>query len=271
MIPQKIHWCWLSNDPIPDNIQECIDTWKNIMPDYKIKCWTTKEFDVNSVAYVKEAYTLKKWAFATDYIRLYALYNEGGIYLDSDVKVFKSFDIFLKNDFFSGIEYYDKMVEALNSNKRLNADFTRKKEFDHIPGIGIQAAVIGAQKGHPFIEDILAFYQSKHFIEKDGTLYTQIIAPDIYAQIAEKYGFIYKNIKQELSKNIVLYPSNIFSSGLIYPETYALHLAAHSWRPMNIFQNTYSRLGKNPIFVKLGKIHVINKMISQIRKLIWYK
>lgn len=72
------------------------------MTGYKIKCWDSKSFDFDSIPYVKEVYALKKWAFIADYIRLYALYTEGGIYLDSDVKVYKSFDRFLNNEFFCG-------------------------------------------------------------------------------------------------------------------------------------------------------------------------
>lgn len=87
MIPRKIHFCWLSGDPLPPSIKKCMDTWKKVMPDYEWKLWNTENFDVNSIPYVKEAYEKRKWAFAADYIRVYALYTEGGIYLDSDVKV----------------------------------------------------------------------------------------------------------------------------------------------------------------------------------------
>lgn len=94
MIPKVIHFCWLSNEPYPDLIKKCIESWKEKLPDYAIKKWDTTNFDVTSVPFVKEAYECKKWAFAADYIRLHALYTEGGIYLDSDVRVLKSFDVF---------------------------------------------------------------------------------------------------------------------------------------------------------------------------------
>ena len=83
MIPKIIHYCWLSNDPFPEKIQMCIDSWKKVMPDYELKLWDTHNFDIeNSTPYVKEAFANRKWAFVADYIRLYALYTEGGIYLD---------------------------------------------------------------------------------------------------------------------------------------------------------------------------------------------
>lgn len=104
-IPRKIHYVWLGNDSLPASVKDCINSWKKCMPDYSIKCWNEDNFDVDSVPWVKEAIQKKKWAFASDYIRLYALYTEGGIYMDTDVKVFRSLSKFLFWDFFfsSGI------------------------------------------------------------------------------------------------------------------------------------------------------------------------
>ena len=82
-IPKIIHYCWLSGEDKPPFIQKCISSWKKVMPDYEIWCWDTKRFDIHSVKFVEEAYNVKKWAFAADYIRLYALYNYGGIYLEN--------------------------------------------------------------------------------------------------------------------------------------------------------------------------------------------
>ena len=102
MIPKKIHYCWLSGEDIPFNTQLCLNTWKKIMPEYEIILWDKNRFDIKSVLYVEEACKKKKWAFASDYIRAYALYTEGGIYMDSDVFfVTKKFDQFLEYDFFS--------------------------------------------------------------------------------------------------------------------------------------------------------------------------
>ena len=85
MIPKIIHFCWLSGDPYPEKIRKCMKTWKKVMPDYEIKLWSMETFDVSSApVYVQEAVKARKWAFAADYIRMYALYTEGGIYLDSD-------------------------------------------------------------------------------------------------------------------------------------------------------------------------------------------
>jgi len=85
---------------MPISVKHCINSWREHMPDYEIKCWSEDNFDVDSVDWVKEAIEQRKWSLASDYIRHYALYTEGGIYLDTDVKVFKSFDEFLNWDFF---------------------------------------------------------------------------------------------------------------------------------------------------------------------------
>ena len=97
MIPKIIHYCWLSNDPMPAELKRCIKSWKRKLPDYKIKKWDTHNFDIYSIPFVAEACKMRKWAFACDYIRVYALYTEGGIYLDSDVFVRNSLDFCLAN------------------------------------------------------------------------------------------------------------------------------------------------------------------------------
>src|SRR5580704_2025815 len=111
MIPKKIHYCWLSGDAPPVKIRDCMDSWRKIMPDYELVCWDAKKFDIQSNMFVADACRARKWAFAADYIRLHALYTEGGIYLDSDVIVKKRFDPMLHHDFFTAMEYHKSIVE----------------------------------------------------------------------------------------------------------------------------------------------------------------
>lgn len=92
MIPKKIHCCWLGGGNYPPKIQECIESWRRVLPDYEIIVWDENRFDVRSVPWVRRAFRLKKYAFAADYIRHYALYTEGGIYLDTDIEIRKPFD-----------------------------------------------------------------------------------------------------------------------------------------------------------------------------------
>lgn len=202
------------------------------MPDYEIKRWSVKNFDVNAVPYVREAFEARKWAFAADYIRMYALYTEGGIYFDSDVKILKPFDDFLDNSFFSSMEYHPTQVEKDGSAQYIDQDGHRIAD-KFISGIQIQAAVMGAEKGCPFVGEVLDWYQDKHFVREDGTLATDVLSPYIYARIAEKHGFVYKDIDQQLDGRMRIYPSEIFAGNKheVTPRSYAIHYCAHSWHP----------------------------------------
>ena len=142
MIPKIIHYCWLSGEPFPPEIQQCIDTWKEYLPDYEVWLWDTQRFDVNAVKWTQQAFGARKYAFAADYIRLFALYYYGGIYLDSDVIVYKSFNDLLNLPYFIG--------------------------HDQIRGF--EAAIIGAEQGCKWVKDMLDSYEGLEFVKSDGSL-----------------------------------------------------------------------------------------------------
>lgn len=214
MIPKIIHYCWFSGDKKPKSIQRCIDSWQRVMPDYSIKCWDGDSFDFNSLSFTKEAIELKQYPAAADYVRLYALYTEGGIYLDSDVLVLRPFNDLLSNSFFSGTETY--MVD----NKR---------------HYRIEAAIIGAERGHPFVKECMTYYELKSFIGKDGTRDNQhIVMPTVMSNFAEQYGYEYINHYQLLNGNITIYPTSVFNNTLSHDiidskKIYAVHQNAGSW------------------------------------------
>lgn len=164
MIPRKIHYVWLGNGPKPTSVQDCINSWKEKMPNYEIKCWNENNFDIQSVTWVKEAIQMKKWSLASDYIRHYALFTEGGIYMDTDVKVFKSFDPFLHWDFFSSVEYHPEIFQE-KGIKQINVKGEALNEGDTIAGIGILAACIAAQKGNPF-KRMFGFFWEQTFHQR---------------------------------------------------------------------------------------------------------
>ncbi|HBN5713989.1 TPA: glycosyltransferase, partial [Morganella morganii] len=87
IIPKKIHYVWVGNKPKPQLVLDCISTWEAHFPDYEIIEWNNEKFKDISNKYAEEAFANKRWAFVSDYIRLHALYHEGGIYLDTDVEV----------------------------------------------------------------------------------------------------------------------------------------------------------------------------------------
>lgn len=145
-IPKIIHYCWLSNDPVPEQIQKYMQTWKKYLADYEFKLWNFEIFDKNSSLWVKQAFEAKKYAFAADYIRLYAVYTCGGIYMDMDVEVLKPFDDLLNNE----------LMFAYDNNETKD----------------LEAGCFGAKKGHPFIGQCLEYYNNRHFIKEDGSLDT---------------------------------------------------------------------------------------------------
>ena len=103
-IPKIIHYCWFGNNEKPNIVKKCIASWKEHLKEYEIIEWNEKTFDINSNKFVKEAYEKGMYAFVSDYVRVYALYNYGGIYLDTDVEVKKSFNDLLDNDSIWGFE-----------------------------------------------------------------------------------------------------------------------------------------------------------------------
>lgn len=149
MIPKIIHYSWISGDPYPEKIQRCINTWKEKLPDYQFINWNRDTFDFNSCRWLKEAYEDQNYAYCSDYLRVYAVYNYGGIWLDTDVEVLKSFNDLLDLPYFFGAETY--------SGYRLYKEMT------------IEAGVFGAEKHNPFLSVVLKWYETHSFndIRKD--------------------------------------------------------------------------------------------------------
>lgn len=119
-IPKVIHYCWFGKGEKSSLSKKCIDGWKKKLPEYEIIEWNENNFDIKCNKYVHEAYKGKKYAFVSDYVRLFALYNYGGIYLDTDVEVLKSFDEFLNLDGFVGFEDTELVSTAIIGSKKNN-------------------------------------------------------------------------------------------------------------------------------------------------------
>jgi mannosyltransferase OCH1-like enzyme len=237
MIPQKIHYCWLSGESMPISIQKCMTTWKTVMPEYEFVLWDQNRFDINSIAFISEACKYKLWAFAADYIRAYALYNEGGIYLDTDVIVKKSFNDFMNYGFFSAIDCHYG-IKTMRYERKLKYRIEPDNIVSNIPWLGIQAAIMGSEPRHIFLRDILDFYEDNQYAlvpnnyNRTSTLFEEI-APEIYANIAFKYGFKRdKNGIQYLAENMVIFPSFYFAPDYTSStyESYAVHCCSGEWR-----------------------------------------
>jgi len=217
MIPKIIHYCWLSGDEFPPLIQKCIDSWKEKLPDYEFMLWDTNRFNLEDNIWVKQAFERKKYAFAADYIRLYAVYNYGGIYLDTDVEVIKSFNDLLERPYFVGTE-----------------------------GLGfIEAAVFGAEKNSPWVKQCLDYYTGKSFINDDGTYNTLTLPRIMNSQISKirtikeiKPFNIEVNLQREDTNSLYMFPEDFFTAknhgtGVIEKtaNTYSIHHFAMSWVP----------------------------------------
>ena len=168
-----IPYCWFGKKKLPDEIAKYIDSWKEKCPDYEIVQWNENNFDINSILYVKEAYECKKWAFVTDYVRLWVVYNYGGIYLDTDVELIKSMDSLLQYDAFFGFE-----------NDRYIAT-----------GLGF-----GAVKGCDLLHQMMSIYEKMHFIVS-GEM-NIIACPHINTKILVEYG-LKRNGKTQIINNYI--------------------------------------------------------------------
>ena len=203
-IPKIIHYCWLSGEPYPELVQRCMQSWKEKLPDYEFMLWDMNRFDIHSVFWVEQACAAKKWAFAADYIRLYALYNYGGIYLDSDVEVLKSFDDLLDRPYFFGREHTPDCIENQNS---------------------IEAATMGTEKELPFVKKVMEFYERHDFVDDDGNLDTTTL-PTVLARRM-------KGEKLDILPMDFFSPKNTRTLELqITKNTYSIHHFNGSWHSL---------------------------------------
>ena len=259
MIPHIIHYCWLSNEPIPENLQRCIDSWSKYCPDCKIVKWDTTMFDINSVSLVKDAYENRKWAFAADYIRIYALYNMGGIYLDSDVMLYDNIFKYLDDRFVSAVEYHPKVKDLEKNVGLLDNDGRRIGDNEVVASIGVQAAVIASEPKHPLLAKCLEFYKGFNL---ETLLAKGFVAPNVIAYNAEEYGFKYCDKEQHLAEGIHLYTTKIISHFDQYNrKSVAVHYCAGSWVKKNTLQKCLQ-------FVKDNKVlfYLYTKVIQVFRK-----
>ncbi|PZU46015.1 MAG: glycosyl transferase [Sphingomonas sp.] len=186
MIPKIVHLCWLSGDPYPDLIRQCVDSWSRHLPDYEIRLWDAASIGDDFPQWVSEATSVRKYAFAADFIRLYALYNLGGIYLDADVQIVGSLNSFLTAQSFMGRE----------------------------TGGDLEPAVIGAVPGQPWIKSCLDYYVDRPFLLADGKMDTKPLPVIVGETLESAYG-LDLTARSEIVRydeiGLTLYPDDFFS------------------------------------------------------------
>lgn len=207
MIPKIIHYCWFGRGEMPQLAKDCIASWHKFMPDWDYKLWNEDNFDVNCTSYSKEAYEAGKFAFVSDVARLYAVKNEGGVYLDVDFEVYKSFEPLLKYHAFAGFEGCKRKL--------------------------LMMGIFGSEAGGEWIDEVWHMYDHRHFIKEDGScdLTTNVLAVTI---MMSERGFV-QNWKEQEYKDLHVFPTEYFAPRHTTGEyfrtenTYCEHKGVSSW------------------------------------------
>lgn len=211
MIPQKIHYCWFGKDEMPELAQKCLASWQKYMPDWKYVLWNEDIFDVNSHPYTKEAYAAGKYAFVSDFVRLFALEREGGVYLDVDFMVYKPFDDLLSYKAFAGFE----------GSKRQP----------------VMMGVCASEAHGEWVSEILNAYVDRHFLLSDGKMDLTTNVQFITAIMAA-HGFLQNGEEQDY-RDLHVFPVDYFcprqTTGEYFrtERTYCEHLGLDSWSGQN--------------------------------------
>ncbi len=207
MIPKIIHYCWFGRGEMPELAQRCIASWHKYMPDWEYKLWNEDNFDVNAVPYTKEAYEAKKYAFVSDYVRLWALEREGGLYMDVDFEVYRPFDDLMQYNAFAGCE-----------------------GSKHLP---VMMGVVASCAGGIWVKEMLDAYQNRHFIKPDGS-FDMTTNVQFITDIMSKNGFVQNGEEQDY-EDLHVFPVDYFCPRHTTGEyirtnnTYCEHLGLGSW------------------------------------------
>lgn len=242
MIPKVIHYCWFGRNEKNKAICKCIDSWKKYCPDYTIIEWNEDNFDVESVPFVRDAYKAKKWAFVADYARLKIVYENGGIYLDTDVELLKSLDPFLNLNAYMGFES-DGLVNT---------------------GLGF-----GARKGHEVLLELMKDYEARTF-SADMEDLKKIACPIINTKVLENLG-LEANGKQQSFCDLTVFPYEYFDPKdqqtyvlSLTDKTVSIHHYDASWKSANtsikqaLFRTVAKIVGKDN-FIKIKNTIKRNK------------
>lgn len=256
MISKIIHYCWFGGNPLSDEVIKCIDSWKKYFPDYEIKEWNESNFDLNCCDYIKEAYQAKKWAFVSDYARFKILYENGGLYFDTDVEVIKPMDSIISKGPFMGCETGPATLDPISPF-----------------GLGVNAGLgLGANAGLGLYKEILNYYESQHFLYEDGTLNLENVV-DRVTGILKKHGFKGDGTIEEVAE-VTIYPPEYFCpfnffTGVtnITENTYTIHRYSASW-----FTPAEKKINEiNRKYIQLGKRDSLQRKIEMIPYWVWHR
>ena len=257
MIPKIIHYCWFGGAPLTEAAKDCIDSWRRYCPDYEIIEWNESNFDVAQNDYCREAYEEKKWAFVSDYARLWVIYEHGGIYMDTDVEVVRPLDSLLNHKAFMG------------------------SENDRSVSIG----TFGAEKKNSVVGNFFSIYDTRHFRQPDGSFDMMTNLRLVTDVLTRQYGLKLNGKRQDLEGGVTIYPMEAFiakdyRTGWILRDesTYVIHHYASSWvdetlrRREDVYRQylrTYIR-AVEPILSKYARTRMLYELdgVSGVLKMI---
>ena len=209
MIPKIIHYCWFGRSKMPELALRCIESWRKYLPDYELRLWNEDTFNLDLYPYAREAYEARKFAFVTDVVRLWALCEYGGIYMDTDVEILKPLDDLLQLPAFTGYE----------------------ASLKNAPVTGLMASAAGGV----WVREQLAYYEGRHFRMPDGTLDMTTNTVTI-ARIMQENGFVIDGTYSVYKNDMHVFPVDYFcpltSTRVLMKtkNTYCIHHFAGSWR-----------------------------------------
>lgn len=245
MIPKIIHYCWFGNNNKPESVKKCIDSWKKFCPDYKIIEWNEKNYDFTKNEYMYEAYKEKRWGFVPEFARLDIIYNNGGIYLDTDVELCKTLDDLLVNEAYMGFE-----------------------DSSHVnPGLGF-----GSVKNNGVLLKMMdEIYSNRHFIKDDGS-YDTTPSPILNTEFLVKNGLVQNNKKQTVL-DMVVYPTEYFCPKNF--DTFEINISNNTYSIHHFDMSWVSDVGRyrHSLQLKLNKILPLSlsKIISKTVTVIKYR
>ena len=252
MIPKTIHYCWFGHASMPVLAKRCMASWRKYCPDYEIIEWNEDNYDIESAPlYVRQAYEKGKWAFVTDYVRLWVVWNQGGVYLDTDVELIKPLDSFLSYSAFFGFEDNNLIATGLG---------------------------FGAEKGSSVLQMLMNDYANIPFVLPDGSL-DLLSCPHRNTKTLTSLAHKQENRFQVLPENIAFFPTSVFcplsyftGEKNITSDTVSIHWYSASWLPKQQRKKHERSIRKNRILrpIKDAIKIVFGERISGVLKIIVY-
>lgn len=214
-LPRKIHYCWFGGKALPLQAKRCLASWALRLPDYELLRWDESNFNPERHPFTAAAYKAGRYAFVSDYVRMQALSQHGGIYLDTDVEVFASLDTLLETDFFIGLEDQQRFATC----------------------------IIGAKVGHWLPEAMLSYYNNAFFNE---SFLKELVNVNEVSRLLMAHGFSGAGGNEQLGNERVLEIGMLAVGGrkhhALPAKPLTRHLYAASWNRRGEGKGLLSRI-----------------------------